>query len=121
MKPFITLIALLTSMHMAAQIRVEADEKQTVMVNPAEHEYIYVSMAGGGTKSDVAVYVDYGQSQKMTLQHHAICDESRKRMLFNSEVHALNYLHQQGYEVVLRFTGFFLNKETAAYLLRAYK
>lgn len=68
-------------------------------INKLDIEYCELSISARLVNpTKVKVYVDYGQ--KWTMKRQNIMNENKKVVSFNSNVHALNFMNQNGWNYV---------------------
>jgi hypothetical protein len=101
---------------------------QTVNGTPLaqiESEYLDISPNGVVLGTTLSLVVDYGQRTHAfaSVEKESILkDNAGKKMEFNSMVHALNYMHSQGYELVQVFEVFVdANNRVNHYVLKRVK
>jgi len=90
-------VALLFFSHLAsAQIFIDGKELRKESTQYIEIEFF--SVVGS---QDVRMFIDYGQNVGfLDRKNRIVSDKKGKALIFNSSVHGLNWLFQQGYEVV---------------------
>lgn len=76
-----------------------------VNINEQPIEYISITESGRGPVGKIAVVVDYGQKNKFELlESRVITGDESKPMGFESLTGALNFMYQNGWEVVSIYT-----------------
>ena len=71
-----------------------------VPLRDIQSEYIELTTGGIMLKKGVSAYIDYGQySEPYTNKDHLLTDNHGKPMEFKSNIHVLNFMVEQGYEL----------------------
>ena len=72
-----------------------------VPLRDVQSEYIEVTAGGSMLRKGINAYIDYGQeSEPYTNKDHVLTDNYGKPMEFKSNIHVLNYMQEQGYELI---------------------
>lgn len=95
-KVLIAAVALLFFVNLAsAQIFIDGKELRQETTKFVEVEFIGVLGS-----ADVRMLIDYGQNISFIDRRNRIVSDNRgKALIFNSAIHGLNWLYQEGYEV----------------------
>ena len=87
--------------------------------NINELDIEYVQLIGINTSMfgvKIKVYVDYGQEAKL-MKADAIKDKNGNTIKFNSMIHALNFMEENGWKYINYTESMFSNKLRYSYLL----
>ncbi|GLR16456.1 hypothetical protein [Portibacter lacus] len=64
-------------------------------------QYIEIEFFSVVGSADVKMFIDYGQNVGfMDRKNRIVSDKKGKALIFNSPVHGLNWLYENGYEVL---------------------
>ena len=93
---YIVVALLFFSQLVSAQIFIDGKELRQESTQYVEIEFF--SVVGS---ADVKMFIDYGQNIGfLDRKNRIVSDDKGKALIFNSPVHGLNWLFQQGYEVL---------------------
>lgn len=93
---FIAVMLLFISQASTAQIFIDGKELREESTQYIEIEFF--SVVGS---ADVRMFIDYGQNIGfLDRKNRIVSDKKGKALIFNSPVHGMNWLFQQGYEIL---------------------
>lgn len=71
-----------------------------VPLHEIQSEYIEVTSGGTMLRKGINAFIDYGQeSEPYTNKDHLLTDNHGRPMEFKSNIHVLNFMLEQGYEL----------------------
>ena len=71
-----------------------------VPLRDIQSEYIEVTSGGTMLRKGINAFIDYGQeSEPYTNKDHVLTDNHGRPMEFKSNIHVLNFMLEQGYEL----------------------
>ena len=80
-------------------------------------EYVELIIVKRIMSTKVSVFVDYGQPVKL-LKPHVIKDENGQSIIFDSNIHALNFMDKRGWEFVSNNVSTSNSQNVYYYLLK---
>ena len=97
--------------------QISAQKVDDIPLQDLKEEYISISVSGGKGKS-VYIKIDFGQTRIAGEEVLRILDREDNPMLFNSLIHAVNFMRQFGYELYLSGTSGSEGNINPFYILR---
>lgn len=118
----ITILFLITFFSINSSLK--AQTINGIPLNNLEEEYLMLTPRGAKIGSrKIQLLIDFGQETRpLSNMEQLLLDSTGKKMEFNSDIHALNFMYKNGYELIQQYGLLETNGiESVSYFMRKRK